>query len=254
MRAESRSSLRYRALLQLLRTSDTVWNASGAFFSRWELGPSQFNVLNLLYGRKGLSQTELSRELIMHRSNVTGLVDRLEVRALVQRRPVVYQMVAGERREVRAGYVLLDRDSGGRAHEVAFAASDYDHRVALVLDPTLVFAQLLGGSSDDKGASVATDAAGNIYLAGYTNSANFPTTAGAYQTATPAGYDAFVRKLGADGSTVVYSTLLGGNNGNDYLQSIAPTGYAAFYRLQIKEEPESVVPIAIAITAISTKT
>ena len=78
MRAESASSLRYRALLQLLRTSDTVWNASRLFFARWDLGPSQFNVLNLLHGVAGLSQTELSRELIMHRSNVTGLVDRLE--------------------------------------------------------------------------------------------------------------------------------------------------------------------------------
>ncbi len=96
MRAGSRSSLRYRALLQLLRTSDTVWNASRTFFSRWDLGPSQFNVLNLLYGHKGLSQTELSQELIMHRSNVTGLVDRLEKRALVRR-----QSVKGDRRAYR---------------------------------------------------------------------------------------------------------------------------------------------------------
>ena len=85
MRAESASSLRYRALLQLLRTSDTVWNASRMFFARWDLGPSQFNVLNLLYGVEGLTQTELSRELIMHRSNVTGLVDRMEKAGWVER-------------------------------------------------------------------------------------------------------------------------------------------------------------------------
>jgi len=78
---------RYRALLQLLRTAETLWNASRLFFVRWALSPSQFNVLNLLYDQPdGCTQIELSRSLIMHRSNVTGLVNRLEARGLVQRR------------------------------------------------------------------------------------------------------------------------------------------------------------------------
>lgn len=78
---------RYQPLLQLLRTADAVWNASRAFFARWDLSPSQFNVLNLLSDQPdGLTQSELSRALIMHRSNVTGLIDRLEKRRLVQRR------------------------------------------------------------------------------------------------------------------------------------------------------------------------
>ena len=79
----------YRALMELLRTADTLWNASRAFFERWDLSPSQFNVLNLLHlNPDGLSQTDLSRQLIMHRSNLTGLVDRLEKRGLVTRREV----------------------------------------------------------------------------------------------------------------------------------------------------------------------
>jgi DNA-binding MarR family transcriptional regulator len=79
----------YRALLELLRTADTIWNASRVFFEQWDLSPSQFNVLNLLrLNPDGLSQTELSRQLIMHRSNVTGLLDRLERRSLVTRRDV----------------------------------------------------------------------------------------------------------------------------------------------------------------------
>ena len=41
---------RYRALLQLLRTAENLWNASRVFFGRWDLSPSQFNVLNLLSG------------------------------------------------------------------------------------------------------------------------------------------------------------------------------------------------------------
>ena len=80
---------RYQALIELLRTADTVWDASRVFFGRWDLSPSQFNVLNLLrLNPAGLSQTDLSRQLIMHRSNVTGLVDRLEQRGLVERKDV----------------------------------------------------------------------------------------------------------------------------------------------------------------------
>lgn len=88
---------RYAALLALLRAADTIWSASHALFARWELSPSQFNVLNLLADRpEGLTQTELGRALIMHRSNVTGLVDRLERRGLLVRRDA-----AGDRRAWR---------------------------------------------------------------------------------------------------------------------------------------------------------
>jgi DNA-binding MarR family transcriptional regulator len=91
------SNPRYRALLDLLLTADRVWDASRAFFARWDLSPSQFNVLNLLRSEgEGLSQTDLSRHLIMHRSNVTGLVDRLEQRELLERREM-----AGDRRAYR---------------------------------------------------------------------------------------------------------------------------------------------------------
>jgi DNA-binding MarR family transcriptional regulator len=81
----------------LLRTADIVWNASRTLFERWDLSPSQFNVLNLLHLRpEGLSQTDLSRELVMHRSNITGLVDRLEKRGLLARHDV-----AADRRAYR---------------------------------------------------------------------------------------------------------------------------------------------------------
>jgi DNA-binding MarR family transcriptional regulator len=98
-------SPRYHALLQLLRTADTLWNSSRLFFGRWQLSPSQFNVLNLLIDKPhGLSQIELGRLLIMHRSNVTGLVDRLEKRGLLQRKEV-----AADRRAYRIVLTLPGR-------------------------------------------------------------------------------------------------------------------------------------------------
>ena len=109
----------YRALMELLRTADAVWNASRVFFERWDLSPSQFNVLNLLrFNPAGLSQTVLSRQLIMHRSNLTGLVDRLEKRGLVSRREVAADRRAYSVVLTSAGARLL-RDILPRYYEEA---------------------------------------------------------------------------------------------------------------------------------------
>jgi DNA-binding MarR family transcriptional regulator len=102
------ANVRYQALLQLLRSADSIWKASATFFARWNLSPSQFNVLNLLQGcPDGLSQVELSRELIMHRSNVTGLVDRLERRGLVERHKATADRRAYRVVLTRSGHNLI---------------------------------------------------------------------------------------------------------------------------------------------------
>lgn len=116
---------RYEALLQLLRTSETIWNASRLFFARWELSPSQFNILNLLGGHAdGLTQTALSQALITHRSNVTGLVDRLEKRGLLVRKAMPGDRRAYSVQLTGAGAKLVEEilpEYYARA-EAAFAA------------------------------------------------------------------------------------------------------------------------------------
>ena len=62
-----------------------------------------------------------------------------------------------------------------------------------------VFAALLGGSGEDYATSVASDAQGNVYVAGLTYSPDFPVTAGAAQTKFGGTCDAFVAKVGPDG-------------------------------------------------------
>jgi DNA-binding MarR family transcriptional regulator len=89
MKSKPSRGVRYEALIQVLRTSERLWEASRRFFEQWDLSPSQFNVLNVLSDAgEGLTQSDLSRNLLMHRSNVTGLVDRLEKRGLVSREPI----------------------------------------------------------------------------------------------------------------------------------------------------------------------
>ena len=70
----------------------------------------------------------------------------------------------------------------------------------------------IGGSGSDGSSGIDVDAVGNPYLSGNTDSADFPTTAGAYDTSyNGGGADAFVTKLSSSGSTLPYSTFLGGD-------------------------------------------
>ena len=75
----------------------------------------------------------------------------------------------------------------------------------------LGYSTYLGGSDYDYGHGVAVDGAGSAYVTGITSSADFPTTAGAFDTTYNGGNDAFVTKLDASGAALVYSTYLGGS-------------------------------------------
>jgi hypothetical protein len=79
----------------------------------------------------------------------------------------------------------------------------------------LLYSTYIGGGDDQTfGTGVAVDRSGNAYVTGYTNSFEFPTTAGAYQTALAGAQNAFVTKINpslAGAASLVYSTYLGGN-------------------------------------------
>lgn len=76
--------------------------------------------------------------------------------------------------------------------------------------PVLDYATFLGGVDADDGLAITVDSRGDVYLAGRTASPDFPTTSGAYDVTLNGGVDAFVAKFSADGSTLLYSTLIGG--------------------------------------------
>ncbi|HEY7167885.1 MAG TPA: SBBP repeat-containing protein, partial [Candidatus Binatia bacterium] len=135
--------------------------------------------------------------------------------------PRVYQEIDGKRREIAAGYRLIDgthtldrRYSTLGSQKVAFAVGAYDKNLPLVIDPQILYATYLGGSSNstiaNEGArGVAADAQGSVYVVGVTQSANFPTKNP--EQGTLQGFtNAFITKLDANGQ-LVYSTYLGGS-------------------------------------------
>lgn len=83
------------------------------------------------------------------------------------------------------------------------------------LNPTgseLTYSTFIGGNADDGGLGIALNEADNAFTVGYTNSANFPTSLGAFDPTYNGGdYDIFVVKLNSIGSELAYSTFIGGN-------------------------------------------
>ena len=81
---------------------------------------------------------------------------------------------------------------------------------------SLIYSTCLGGSDQDRGCGIAIDGSGNAYVTGWTPSSNFPTK-NAFQATYQGGFsDAFVTKLSSTGSSLIYSTYLGGSSGEDY--------------------------------------
>ncbi len=90
----------------------------------------------------------------------------------------------------------------------------------------LGFSTYLGGSDSDEIYAIAIDDNDDIYLAGWTESSDFPTTEGVYDRSHNGGVswassDCFVMKLSNDGQEIIYSTFIGGSNHGEYVTGIA---------------------------------
>ena len=92
----------------------------------------------------------------------------------------------------------------------------------------LVYSTYLGGSGGDSASGIAIDGSGNAYLTGYTLSSDFPVTAGVFQAGIKGTQNAFLSEMASGGSSLVYSTYLGGS-GNDSATSIAIDASGAAY-------------------------
>ncbi len=153
-------------------------------------------------------------------------------RQVKMRKPVVYQMGDhGDRQLLGGTYVLVALDSSANdsaaSHvaeatpRVAFQLASYDVSKPLIIDPVLSWATYLGGRGDDQGAGIALDLAGNVYVSGSTQGSEFPGMAdSSIQSNSGGGADAFITKINAAGTAIVYSTYLGGS-GDDFSAGIA---------------------------------
>ena len=128
-------------------------------------------------------------------------------------RPTAYQLGPNsEHSLIEAHYLLSEQSvhSVKQDQNATIVVGDYDRSKPLVIDPVVTFSTYLGGESFDTATAVALDTTGNIYLVGWTQSPNFPTLAPLQPTMHGVDGDAFVTKINAAGSAILYSTFLGG--------------------------------------------
>jgi uncharacterized repeat protein (TIGR01451 family) len=132
------------------------------------------------------------------------LVLKLDDGELRQHKPIIYQNLNGQRVPIDGRFVIR------RQGEIGFEIGKYDTNNPLVIDPTLVYSTYLGGAGTDSGSSIDIDNSGNIYITGTTSSTTFPSL-NPFQSANAGLDDVFVTKLNPAGSSVLYSTYVGGS-------------------------------------------
>ena len=128
-------------------------------------------------------------------------------------KPLGYQDIDGARIDVPVKYLL----SG---NHVMFEPGAFDRTRPLVIDPILSYSTYVTGSGDHRAGGIVLDKNGNAFITGDTTSTDFPRV-GPFQNSRKGYPDAFVSKLNANGSGLIYSTYLGGRQGETYGRGIA---------------------------------
>jgi len=128
---------------------------------------------------------------------------------LAQRFPRTWQLDAsGERQAVDSSFVLFEDGVYG------FAAPDRDPSRGAVIDPGLTYSSYLGGTNSEHGCGVEVDELCGLYVTGDTLSLDFPTKPGNFDVTHNGDFDVFVSRIDPTGGHLIYSTYIGGSNGD----------------------------------------
>jgi fibronectin type 3 domain-containing protein len=136
-------------------------------------------------------------ELSIHTSTFT----------LCDEAPVAFQDVLDVRINIPCRFQLLDYNC------VAFEIGSFDGELPIVIDPGLEFSTFLGGDDGERSIGIFVDDSGCSYISGDTSSSNFPTMPGSFVYGLEGLSKIFITKLSADGSSLVYSVIIGSELG-----------------------------------------
>jgi hypothetical protein len=138
-----------------------------------------------------------------------GELEFLSDKGIIQfSRPVAFQETDGEKRNVEVSYRLTGNTYG-------FVVGEYDTEKTLIIDPVLA-SSFLGGRNEDYPTSIALDASGNVFVAGWVYSPDFPGVDSGSADSTYKGFDSgrtegFIAKLSSDLTTIITATFIGGS-------------------------------------------
>jgi gliding motility-associated-like protein len=174
------------------------------------------------------------------------LIIKTSVNEIIEQKPYAYQVINGKEKEVKCKFKLTD-------NVVSFEfPKGYDLTKELIIDPTLIFASYSGSTVDNWGYTSTFDNSGNLYGGGVSFGVGYPKTIGAYQMNFNGGNDTVnfgslhylggtditLTKFTSNGTSLIYSTYLGGSeneaphslivNNNDELLILGTTSSPDF--------------------------
>lgn len=129
------------------------------------------------------------------------------VNHVIEAAPVVYQIINGERKLIKAAYVQ-------KGNVISYDIQEkYDKSLPLIIDPTVIFATYSGSFSNNFGYSATFDSKGFLYSGSSAFGTQYPTTLGAYSTSFNGGIvDIAISKFDTTGTFLIYSTYIGGSS------------------------------------------
>ena len=194
-----------------------IYEAEGHLKYDFLLKPGGSNDININYeGQESIS------------INKNGeLVIKTSLGEVIEEKPYAYQIKNGIKKEVKCAFVLEDGI-------VSFSLGRYDKSLTLIIDPVLIFASYNGSPSDNFGMTATYDNLGNLYTGGTIYGALYPTSAGAFDPSgtisvvvtsaalspTYGVTDVFISKYEPNGTSLIYSTYLGGGNDNGGTEAV----------------------------------
>jgi gliding motility-associated-like protein len=136
-----------------------------------------------------------------------NLISHHALGRIYESRPFAFQSINGHLIEVKCEYVF----NGNR---LQFELGNYDSNYALVIDPEIAFSSFIGSSANNFGFTACDDINGNLVSGASVFANNYPTTADAYSTTFNPSignyFDVAISKFDATGSSLLYSTYIGG--------------------------------------------
>ena len=163
-------------------------------------------------GRIRMAYRDVEKTRIAGEGN---LVIETALGVMTHRKPSAYQVIDGRRVAVEAAFIAIQKN------EYGFKLGAYDPARELVIDPyVIVSSTYLGGGHKDMGISIAIDTSGAVYIAGYTESGDFPPSSTSFRK------DAFVTKLSLDGQSLVYSVFLSASRSANACLAVDEAGAA----------------------------
>jgi gliding motility-associated-like protein len=140
-----------------------------------------------------------------------ALIVKPNVNEVLENKPYAYQIIKGKTIEVPCEFVLTN-------NQVSYKfKKGYNKNFELIIDPLLVFAAQSGSTADNFGMTATFDSQGNLYSGGTIFNIGYPVTPGAYSGSYngPVYYgnsDVVISKYNSSGTSMLYSTYLGGGN------------------------------------------